>query len=111
MIRRRIDRGDSADGALAYAVRALDKRGVTAFDPNEAAQRDEAVRRTVAASRDQLSVDDARRFQELAIFPEESAIPLTTTGAAVGLMISTPRIVRNGWTMCRWCRWISDAAS
>ena len=78
MIRKRIARGDSSAGALDHVTRALDKRGVTAFDQADAAQRDAAVRRTVAASLDQLSADDRRRLHELAIFPEKTAIPLTT---------------------------------
>ena len=85
MIRKRLDRGDSAGGALTYVERALDKRGVTAFDRADAGQRDEAVRRTVAASRDQLPPDDRRRFQELAIFPEETAVPITTLERLWGL--------------------------
>jgi hypothetical protein len=85
MIRRRLDRNDSVEGALAYVERALDKRGGTAFDHDSAEQRDEAVRRTVAASQDQLSSQDGRRFRELAIFPEETAIPLTTLERLWGL--------------------------
>lgn len=79
MIRKRLDRGDSVDGALKHVIGALDKRGVTAFD-QAAAQRQDAVRMTLAASVDELSADDARRFQELAVFPEETAVPLTTVG-------------------------------
>lgn len=85
MIGRRLDRGDSADGALAYVEQVLDKRGVTAFDQDNATQRDEAVRRTVGASLDQLSVEDARRFHDLAIFPEDTRIPLTTLQRLWGL--------------------------
>jgi WD40 repeat protein len=82
MIRVRLDYGDSAEGALAYVERLLDKYGVTAFDPDEAEQRDEFVRKTVAASRDQLSPADSRRFLDLAIFPEEIAIPMATLARA-----------------------------
>jgi WD40 repeat protein len=78
MLRRRIERGDSADGALEYVNRALSTRGVTAFDRRDATQRDQAVRHTVEASLDLISAEDRRRFGELAIFPEETAIPLTT---------------------------------
>ena len=85
MIRRRLDRGDSTAGALGYVERALDKRGVTAFDQGEASERDQAVRNTVAASLDQLSPQDSRRFRELAIFPEEVPIPLATLARLWGL--------------------------
>jgi WD40 repeat protein len=85
MIQKRLDRGDSAAGALTYVERALDKRGVTAFDRTDATQRDEAVRRTIAASLDQLSIEDARHFQALVIVPEETAVPLTTLERLWGL--------------------------
>ena len=42
--------GDSTDGALTYVNRALDKRGVTAFDRADRDQRDTAVAKTLAAS-------------------------------------------------------------
>jgi WD40 repeat protein len=80
MIRRRLVRGDSERGALQYVERALDKRGVTAFDNANAVQREEAVSRTVDASLDQLSDEDRARFLDLAIFPEETAVPLTVLG-------------------------------
>jgi len=35
---------------------------------------------TVAASRDLLAPDDRRRLVELAVFPEEAHVPLTTIG-------------------------------
>lgn len=85
MIRARLTRGDSNDGALTYVNRALDRHGVTAFDSREPAQRDEAVRGTVSASLDQLTAEEGRRFRELAIFPEETAIPLTTLERLWGL--------------------------
>jgi hypothetical protein len=70
---------------VTYVERALEKRGVTAFDEPDATQHDEAVRRTVAASLDQLSPEDRSRFQDLTIIPEETAIPLTTLQRLWGL--------------------------
>jgi WD40 repeat protein len=78
LIRARLDRGDSVDGALTFVERLLDKHGVTVFDARDASRRDDSVRRTVAASREQLDRADERRFLDLAIFPEDTAIPLTT---------------------------------
>ena len=46
-IRQRIDRGDTLDNALDFVVRTLDKRGITAFDREQASGREDAVRRTV----------------------------------------------------------------
>ena len=85
MIRGRLARGEAAGAALTYVERALQKRGVTAFDQRNAVERHEAVRRTVAASLDQLSREDRGRFSDLAIFPEETAIPLTTLQRLWGL--------------------------
>jgi WD40 repeat protein len=95
LLRGDLERGESAEGALADVEGLLEKYGVTAFDQADAAQRDEAVRRTVAASMDRLSAEDRRRFHELAIFPEETAIPLSTLAAFWGLdAIDTRRCAR-----------------
>jgi WD40 repeat protein len=64
--------------ALTYLQRALEKRGVVAFDARNARERTEAVTRTVEVSLEQLSPDECMRFEELAIFPEDVTIPLAT---------------------------------
>ena len=77
MLRRRVN--DSRQ-PLAEAIRtvnaALAKRGVTAFDAKDAAQRNDAVARTLEASLAWLSGDDPQRLQELAVFAEDIRIPL-----------------------------------
>lgn len=70
-IRQRRLRGESLTGAIDYVNRALDKRGIAAFDSDEG-----AVARTIDASLDLLDDADRRRCIELAIFPEAKAIPL-----------------------------------
>lgn len=77
-IHQRIERGDTVGNALDYVARALDKRGVTAFDTQHAAAREDAVAQTVNASLDLLAPDEQRLCAELAIFPEDEPVPITT---------------------------------
>jgi WD40 repeat protein len=84
-MRRRIERGDSADGALRYLSLALEKRGITAFDMNEATEREDAVARTVGASLDLLPPDAQRRCVELSVFREVQAVPISTIALLWGL--------------------------
>jgi WD40 repeat protein len=76
-MRQRIERGDTIAGAVAYVNRALDKRGIAAFDLQPTAAREDAVVRTVGASFDLLGPDDQRRCVELAIFQPGAAHPLS----------------------------------
>jgi WD40 repeat protein len=62
--------------ALAYVNKALDKRGLTAFDIQNTAARDRAVGQTLAVSQDLLSDAERGCFTELAIFPADTNIPL-----------------------------------
>ncbi|MEO7117211.1 MAG: TIR domain-containing protein [Caldimonas sp.] len=79
-LRQRIDRGDSLEGAIRYVERALEKRGVTAFDRERSANRHEAVASTLGMSMDLLETADRVRCAELAIFPEDVAIPSAVLG-------------------------------
>src|SRR6185295_1516033 len=81
VMRQRIARGDSAEKALVYVLRALEKRGITAFDKADAPERHDAVARTVGASLDLLTPDEQRRCAELTIFPEDTSIPLSAARA------------------------------
>lgn len=85
-LRQRLERGDSEERALAHVTRALDKRGVVAFDAREGEAADEgagevdprgdAVGRTIALGLGMLRADERRRCCELAIFGDDVAIPL-----------------------------------
>jgi WD40 repeat protein len=75
-MRRRIERGDTVRNALDYLSRALEKRGITAFDAERASDREDAVARTVGASFELLPPDAQQRCGELAVFPEAAAIPI-----------------------------------
>lgn len=76
-LRERMERGDSLEGALTYLRRAMDKRGVVAFDRAGRTSRSDAVASTVAASLERFSADEQLRCAELAIFRSDSAFPLS----------------------------------
>jgi cellulose biosynthesis protein BcsQ len=78
VLRERIDRGQSLSDALAFVNKALDKRGVVAFDASNALERSEAVSRTLDVSFSMLKPDEYDRYRELAVFPENQAIPIAT---------------------------------
>ncbi|HET9646568.1 MAG TPA: TIR domain-containing protein, partial [Burkholderiaceae bacterium] len=79
-MRQRLERGDSSEGALRYVERALDRRGVTAFDRQRSSDRHEAVLSTIGMSLDLLEPANRERCVELAIFPEDVAVPSVVLG-------------------------------
>ena len=79
VLRERVgNRGQSLADAIAYANRALDKRGLTVFDAHNPEERNQAVSSTLSVSLELLSDEEQARFGELAIFPEDTDIPLET---------------------------------
>ena len=64
--------------ALVYVNKALDKRGLTFFDARDAADRNQAVEKTLGVSMELLNPDECARYGELAIFPEDTDVPLDT---------------------------------
>ena len=84
-LRQRLDRGDSLEGALRYVDRALEKRGVTAFDRERSTDRHEAVASTLGMTMGLLNDADRVRCAQLAIFPEDIAIPSAVFGELWGL--------------------------
>lgn len=76
MMRQRIDRGESADDAIAHVTYVLDKRGIVAFDERDSDERSGAVARTIEASLAMLTPAERQRCVELAVFAEDAAIPL-----------------------------------
>src|SRR6266567_3516234 len=77
-LHERLERGQSLHDALNSLTKVLEKRGLTAFDAQNAHERNQAVTKTLAVSFDLLSADDRVRYRELAIFPEDTDIPLAT---------------------------------
>jgi hypothetical protein len=64
--------------AIAYVNRALDKRGLTFFDARDTESRNQAVAKTIGVSLELLNPAERARYAELAVFPEDSNIPLAT---------------------------------
>jgi WD40 repeat protein len=64
--------------AIAYINRALDKRGLTFFDARDTESRSQAVARTLGVSLELLKPAERARYAELAVFPEDVNVPLTT---------------------------------
>ena len=77
VLRRRIEQQTPAE-AIAYVYKALAKRGLVAFDDRDATQRQFAVSKTLAVSFELLTNVELARYHELAIFPEDTDIPLVT---------------------------------
>jgi hypothetical protein len=77
-LRERVRRGQLLADALLYIKKTLEKRGLTAFDAQNAQERSQAVKNTLGVSFDLLSANDFARYRELAIFPEDVDIPLAT---------------------------------
>jgi WD40 repeat protein len=75
-MRERVEHGESLDAAIARFERRLSARGLTGFDPRDELQRNRAVRACVQASLDDLARDELARFGELAVLPEDEAVPL-----------------------------------
>jgi WD40 repeat protein len=89
VLRRRTESGGSMREAIDYVNKALDKRGLRAFDARDAVDRGHAVAKALKVSFDLLLADEYTRMTELAIFPEDVEIPLVTVqtlwGATGGL--------------------------
>jgi len=62
--------------ALADVERRLEARGLTAFDARSDAARHQAVDRTLGLSLELLAADERLRFRELAVFPEDTDVPI-----------------------------------
>ena len=64
--------------AIKWINRALDRRGFAYFDARNSDERHQAVVRTIGVSLDLLRPNERERYSELAIFPEDVDIPLST---------------------------------
>ena len=72
-LRERVGAGEKLEEAVAYVNEDLSENGLTAFDEEDARQRDRAVAATVAVSLKAIGTDSVR-YEELAIFSEDVAI-------------------------------------
>jgi WD40 repeat protein len=91
LLRERVSRGEALPAALDYADKVLARRGLTGFDSRDAtaAQRHDAVAKTIGVSLDLLTEPERERLRELAITPEDADVPLAALeklwGATAGL--------------------------
>ncbi|HEY2294149.1 MAG TPA: NB-ARC domain-containing protein [Thermoanaerobaculia bacterium] len=77
VLRYRIqDTGQPFLDAAAYVDGDLTASGLTAFDSDSPAERNQAVKMTMGVSLKHLTENEQSRYQELSIFPEEEDIPL-----------------------------------
>jgi hypothetical protein len=79
-LREQVGAGESLPDAIVYVNKALDKKGLTFFDASDTEERNLAVAKTIGVSLELLNADQLDRFEELAIFPEDTNIPLETVG-------------------------------
>ncbi len=85
VLRQRLGRGDSLDGALDYLHTALDRKGVVAFDSRDAIERSQALTLSLQVSLDLLDNDEKERFSQIAILLEDVPIPLEVVSILWGL--------------------------
>ncbi|MDJ0751688.1 MAG: NB-ARC domain-containing protein [Woeseiaceae bacterium] len=84
-LKARMDRGDSLQGALSYIDRALDKKGIVAFDRVTPTARHDAVTSTVGASLELFDEQDRVRCAQLSVFRKDVPVPVTAATALWGL--------------------------
>jgi hypothetical protein len=77
-LRQRIRKGETLKGAIISASERLDAKGLMAFDPKDAAERNAAVASCLGVSLDLLDGDERLRLRELGVFVEDAAVPLAT---------------------------------
>ncbi|MEM8812203.1 MAG: TIR domain-containing protein [Pseudomonadota bacterium] len=75
-LRRRLAKSDTITGALDYVERKLSKQGIVAFDVRQAQHREEAISVTMDLSLEFLSGRERGAFLGLALFAEDTEIPL-----------------------------------
>jgi hypothetical protein len=77
-LRHRIRKGAPLEEAIASAGERLDAKGLVAFDPKNAAERNAAVASCLGASLDLLDEDERERLRELGVFVEDAIVSLAT---------------------------------
>jgi WD40 repeat protein len=76
-LRERVIRAaEPLERAIEGVRRRLESRGVVAFDARDAEARTVAVARTIGVSLELLAPAERDRFRDLAVFPEDSDVPI-----------------------------------
>lgn len=78
VLQTQIARGASPHRALTTVNQAIDRRRAIAFDAAHPGDRNDAAVDSVSLSLEMISDEDASRWADLAVFPEDTAIPLRT---------------------------------
>jgi WD40 repeat protein len=87
-LRERVEDGGLPPArALADVETVLAEEGLEAFDRQDVEARNLAVGRTLNASLRSLTDDEGRRYERLAIFPEDADIPCPTLAGLWGLSL------------------------
>lgn len=84
-LQTQVARGASPDRALATVNRAIDRRQAIAFDASHPGDRNDAAVESVSLSLEMISDGDASRWADLAVFPEDTAIPVKTLAQLWGV--------------------------
>jgi hypothetical protein len=71
--------------ALKRVLEDLDAEGFTTFDRRRAEERNQALDRSLGASFTLLEPDEREQFEQLGIFPEDTAVPATTLACLWGI--------------------------
>ncbi len=74
-LQERMTLGQSLADTLSYVEKVLNRKGLQAFDMQNAGERNQAVNKTLALSLDLLQPEEQARYFDLAIFPEDFDIP------------------------------------
>ena len=85
------------------------------FNPRNETQRNKAIRLCIEASVQDLAVDEASRFAELAVLPEDEDVPLAVVEAlwaqTGGLDEDGADDLSCGWAACRCCSLSTSAGA
>jgi WD40 repeat protein len=77
--------GGTVEGATDHISGRLSEGGVHTFDAEAAASRDKAVKVTLQMSLEELNESERAAFFKLAVFPEDTDIPMICVAAACGM--------------------------
>ncbi len=81
MLRKRIQRSATPQQAIEWITRVLINRGVLGIERDDNDTRKQGIAGTLAASIEMLEDGEQQHYVELAVFPEDTDIPLTTLSA------------------------------
>ncbi len=80
-MRERVGQGEPLGDAIDRFERRLSARGLIGFDPRDERQRNRAIHACVEASLEDLPPDELAKLGELAVLPEDAAVPLSVVEA------------------------------